>query len=145
MILLASPSGRQLIVVVDDAHSVRLVASRALTEAGYDVLTAPDGASAMALIQGLRTPPDLVITDLRMPLLDGQGLAAWLGARYPQVPLIFISAWPEDVDRVLPGPLIEKPFTPAGLCNVVCRVLERRQKGAPVASVTTPTAPPPVA
>lgn len=147
MVLLAPrPPGRPLIVVVDDTHSVRLVASRALTQAGYNVITAPDGADAMTLIKGLCTPPDLVITDLRMPLVDGQALATWLSGQYPQLPLLFISAHAEDVDVVLPGPLVEKPFTPTGLCNVVYRLLQRAsQKDVPVTSVTARVDAPPAA
>ncbi|MEO6055236.1 MAG: response regulator, partial [Gemmatimonadales bacterium] len=66
----ASPL-RALVIVVDDALALRLVMSRTLIDAGYDVLTAPDGYSATILIQGLRTPPDVVVTDLRMPVMRG--------------------------------------------------------------------------
>ena len=87
---------RPLVVVVDDAHALRLVMSRALTDAGCDVLTVPDGYSATVLIQGLRTPPDLIISDLRMPAMGGEELGAWLTAHYPQLPVIFVSAFGAD-------------------------------------------------
>jgi CheY-like chemotaxis protein len=118
-------SDRPLILVVDDALPVRLVMARSLTGAGYAVITAPDGQSASTLIEGLHTPPDLVITDLRMPRMRGEALAAWLGERYPRLPVIFASGFPQDYDVILPGPLLQKPFTPEALCNVVRRVLER--------------------
>jgi two-component system cell cycle sensor histidine kinase/response regulator CckA len=121
----ATPSFRRLILVVDDAETVRLLASRALSDEGYDVVTAPDGQSAISVILGLRTPPDLVITDLRMPIVPGEVLAAWLTQHYPQVPVIFISGFPEDPDIILPGPLLEKPFSPAALCQVASAVLRR--------------------
>jgi len=110
---------RPLVVVVDDTLPVRLMTARALTMAGYDVLSAPDGAAAVTLIQGLRTPPDLVITDLRMPAMDGEALGRWVMVRYPRVPLVFISGFvPEDTGE-LPGAFLSKPFTPEVLLSVV--------------------------
>lgn len=121
----AVPSFRPLILVVDDSPTVLLVAWHALTDEGYDVVTAADGQGAISVVLGLRTPPDLVITDLRMPIVPGEVLAAWLTQNYPQVPVIFISGFPEDPDIILPGPLLEKPFTPAALCQVARAVLKR--------------------
>jgi CheY-like chemotaxis protein len=102
--------------------------SRTLTMSGYDVLTAPDGAAAAALIQGLRTPPDLVITDLRMPAMDGEELGRWVTLRYPKVPLVFISGFvPEDTGE-LPGAFLGKPFTPDTLLELVHSTLTARPR-----------------
>lgn len=121
-----------LILVVDDAHALRLVMSRALRELGYDVLTAPDGQSATVLVRGLRTPPDLVVTDIRMPAMDGEALAAWLAKHYPRVPVIFVSGFPSEAPGELPGPLLAKPFTPEALCAIVRETLARRHPAAPM-------------
>jgi len=120
---------RPLVVVVDDTLAVRLLVSRALSEAGCDVLTAPDGAAAATLILGLNSPPDLVITDMRMPAMGGEALGRWVGLRYPQVPLIFISGFiPEDTGE-LPGVFLSKPFTPAVLLEAVRHTLSSRALG----------------
>src|SRR5690242_14441396 len=103
---------RRLVVVVDDTLPVRLLVSRALSEAGLDVLTAPDGAAAATLILGLRSPPDLVITDMRMPAMGGEEFGRWVGLRYPQVPLISISGFITEDTGELPGTFLSKPFTP---------------------------------
>jgi len=118
-------AARPLVVVVDDAHALRLVMARALTEAGYDVLTAPDGLSATILILGLRTSPDLVVTDLKMPAMDGEALAGWLAHHRPRVPVIFVSGFPGDRAE-LPGPLLPKPFTPDALTALVRETLGSR-------------------
>jgi two-component system cell cycle sensor histidine kinase/response regulator CckA len=109
------PAPRPLVVVVDDSHALRLVMSRILIHAGYDVLTAPDGYSATLLIQGLRAPPDVVVTDLRMPLMRGEALAAWLETRCPDLPVVFVTGFGTEVDEPLPGLLLHKPFTPETL------------------------------
>jgi two-component system, cell cycle sensor histidine kinase and response regulator CckA len=121
---------RPLVVVVDDAHALRLVMSRALINAGYDVLTAPDGYSATLLIQGLRTPPDLVVTDLRMPLMRGEALAAWLGTRHPHLPVVFVTGFGAELDEPLPGLLLHKPFTPETLQVAVRDALAHARKAS---------------
>ena len=119
------PAPRPLVVVVDDTLPVRLLVSRALSEAGYDVLTAPDGQVAVTLLQGLRQPPDLVVTDLRMPAMDGEALGRWVMLHYPHVPLVFISGFvPEDTGE-LPGTFLSKPFTPETLLEHVQRAISR--------------------
>jgi hypothetical protein len=50
-------AARPLVLVVNDAHALRLVMSRTLIDGGYDVLAAPDGQSATVLLTGLRAPP----------------------------------------------------------------------------------------
>ncbi len=123
----ASPL-RALVIVVDDALALRLVMSRTLIDAGYDVLTAPDGYSATILIQGLRTPPDVVVTDLRMPVMRGEALAGWLGTRYPNLPVVFVSGFGAEDLEPLPGPLLHKPFTPATLQSAVRDALARARE-----------------
>jgi two-component system, cell cycle sensor histidine kinase and response regulator CckA len=127
----ASPSpDRPLVLVVDDAHAVRLMMSRTLTEAGYHVLSAPDGQSAINVLLGHRLPPDLVVTDLRMPGVDGEALAAWLATHYPSLPVAFVSGFPAEALEELPGPLLKKPFTPAALCGLVQGVLAQRPRAS---------------
>jgi two-component system, cell cycle sensor histidine kinase and response regulator CckA len=116
---------RPLVLVVDDQLPVRVVIARSLTEAGYDVLTAPDGQAATTVIQMLRTPPDLVLTDLRMPVMRGEALATWLAAHYPQVPVVFISGFGSYDAEEIPGPVLAKPFTHEGLCAVVAAAIRR--------------------
>lgn len=63
------PSSRAKILVVDDEAEIRQVLQDALSHAGYEVITAADGRDALPL--ALNGSPDLIITDIRMPRLDG--------------------------------------------------------------------------
>jgi two-component system cell cycle sensor histidine kinase/response regulator CckA len=125
----ATHAPRPLVLVVDDALPVRLVMARTLTDAGYDVLTAPDGLSATTLIQGLRNPPDVVVTDVKMPAMGGEALAAWLVQHYPTLPMIFVSGFAGDHEE-LPGPMLPKPFTCEALSALVGRTLAGRSRTA---------------
>jgi DNA-binding response OmpR family regulator len=120
-----------LLVVVDDTPSVRAVICRALTEEGHDVLTASDGQTASALIEHLPTPPALVVVDLRLPNTPGEEWAVWLHQRYPRLPMVFISSFPEHPDLLLPGLLLQKPFAMSTLCRVVRNLLEGTSRKMP--------------
>jgi len=78
------------ILVVDDEEKMRRVLAMALQSAGYEVATAADGAQALAQFDD--APFDLVLTDLRMPVLDGMGLLRGLRERGEEVPVIVLTA-----------------------------------------------------
>ena len=87
------------ILVVDDDPAVRDSIQRALSLEGYDVLTAADGAAAIATHD--ERQPDAIVLDMRMPDLDGFEVQARL-KRDPQlsrVPVIFLSANVQDTAR----------------------------------------------
>ncbi len=91
---------RARVLVVDDETLSRESLREVLCDAGYDVRTAKDGASALGLMQDF--PPDLVISDLSMPHLGGYGLVQCIreGAQVPDVPIILISSHDDTQSRV---------------------------------------------
>ncbi|MFN8591976.1 MAG: response regulator [Thermomicrobiales bacterium] len=108
------------ILVVDDDHAVREALMLLLEDAGYAVCTAVNGMAALPLI----TPecPDLVVTDLHMPGLDGLGLIAQVQSARPDLPILVVSAGirmtvPSDV------PVVFKPFDVENLLSTVARLL----------------------
>lgn len=126
-VIVAEPRGRT-ILVVDDEPSVRAVAARVLGVAGYHVLQSPDGATALAAM-ARRGAPDLVISDLMMPDMGGMELARHIEARWPTMPVLFMSGYPTDVlqrGATTPGArgLIEKPFTSTLLLAKVAALLD---------------------
>jgi len=78
------------ILIVDDEPSVRDVMSMVLIDAGYSVQTAADGHIALKIIDD--APPDLIITDVVMPNLDGWALLDHARERAPALPVILMSA-----------------------------------------------------
>jgi DNA-binding response OmpR family regulator len=77
------------ILIVDDEPAVREAIAMILTDEGYAVLIAPDGRTALEMIVAA---PDLLITDLMMPELDGWGLLDHVRKQYPTLPVILMSA-----------------------------------------------------
>ncbi|MGQ9714500.1 MAG: PAS domain S-box protein [Anaerolineae bacterium] len=78
----------EVILVVEDELPMRRLLERRLRAAGYEVLCAGDGATALRLFHGHRDEIALVITDLVMPGLDGRGLCAALGRARPGMPVL---------------------------------------------------------
>jgi CheY-like chemotaxis protein len=121
----APHSAGRIILVVDDDDMLRSLLAQALADAGYAVLTATDGERALALVSDLGGQLGLVITDIRMPVMDGLELADNLANLPTAPPVLFISGFAEG--HKLPGPFLAKPFLPSALVEQVSRML-----GAPV-------------
>jgi two-component system cell cycle sensor histidine kinase/response regulator CckA len=100
------------LLLVDDESSLLDLLAPALTKQGYRVTAANDGESALALWDA-QNGADLLVTDLRMPGMDGRELARRLREKKPGLPVLFISGWsPETPDAGLETGtlLLPKPF-----------------------------------
>jgi DNA-binding response OmpR family regulator len=122
----------QTVLVVDDEPRIAAIAADYLRHAGYSVLTAGDGAEALALARSKR--PDLVVLDLGLPRLGGLEVARTLRAE-TAVPIVMLTARVEESDRLLgleigADDYITKPFSPRELVARVKAVLRRSEKGA---------------
>lgn len=118
------------VLVVEDEDLLRAGIRRLLQSEGYNVLEAADGATALQLLDG--TPPGhvaLVLTDLRMPVMDGRQLAAALARRRPSLPIVFMSGFTAqlmDLRLVSPGlAFLAKPFRNDDLLAAVKRQLQQ--------------------
>ncbi|MCB1539077.1 MAG: PAS domain S-box protein [Alphaproteobacteria bacterium] len=122
----ADLTGTATILLVEDEDAVRAFSSRALANKGYSVLDAPGGESALEVVKGHGRAPDLVITDVIMPEMDGPTLVGKLRAQYPDVPVIFVSGYTEDKFKGQFGEnthFLPKPFTLQQLAAKVKDVL----------------------
>jgi len=94
-----SDEHRKTILVVDDESDIRLVMEDLLMDE-YNVLTAGDGVEALEIISEKRGEIELVITDIRMPRMDGMELLKEIKASYPGIGVMMISAF-GDINTAL--------------------------------------------
>jgi CheY-like chemotaxis protein len=115
------------VLVVDDEPSVRALAVRALTDAGYRTIEVSDGREAWVLLRHGDARVDLVLTDVVMPQLTGTELAALIGEHLPHIPVILLSAYgPAELRArgiASPREWITKPFAIDDLVRRVQAVL----------------------
>jgi CheY-like chemotaxis protein len=90
-----------VILLVDDDDTVRELCRRGLEAEGAKVIEASDGERALSLVQTWPDPIDLVITDIRMPRIDGRELAEVLSIFRPELPALAMSGHPVYADRRL--------------------------------------------
>jgi len=81
----------ELVLVVDDDATIRMIAARTLENYGYRTETAADGREAIACVERLEGAVDLVLTDMMMPVMDGAALTAHLEDHFPDLPIIAAS------------------------------------------------------
>jgi len=120
----------ELILVVDDEPKIVKLAQDYLEQAGFRVMSAGDGTTALAVAR--REQPDLIVLDLNLPGKDGLDVCRSL-RRDSDVPIIMLTARDEETDRLIGLELgaddyITKPFSPRELVARV-RVVFRRVKG----------------
>ncbi len=112
---------RGTILLVEDDHDIRVALRTMLEDEGYRVLTVTDGRAALALLERT-TPPQLILLDLMLPVMDGWELARELRARphLAAIPIVVITAF----DRVPPpqaAAVLKKPLDPDHLLRTIER------------------------
>ncbi len=122
-------TSRQTVMVVDDEPDLRSLAATVLTEYGYKVITAANATKALAAINKMDAPPDLLLTDVVMPGMSGPMLADQLLSRFPHARVLFMSGYDERqiVQRYVVEKgftLIIKPFQLHSLCAAVKKAIE---------------------
>jgi PAS domain S-box-containing protein len=138
----ASPGRGELILVVEDDEGVRGMNRRILLDAGYLVLEASDGNSALAMLDRDGTAVRLVLTDVVMPGMGGRELADRLAKLRPDIPVLFTSGYTdgEIVRRGLLQPgaaFVQKPFDP----DTVVRIVRERLDSASLPAMPPVTPP----
>lgn len=89
------------ILLAEDDPAVSYILTRYLEKAGFAVQAAPDGRAALALFEA--EPADLLVTDLRMPGMNGEELILALRARQPGLPALIVSAYGNELSVQIPG------------------------------------------
>ena len=125
-----------LILVVEDEPSIAEVVSLYLRRAEYQVTIARDGLEAQNHIES--SPPDLIVMDLMLPVINGFELTRWL-REFSDIPIIMLTARRDEIDRIAglemgADDYVLKPFSPQELISLVRAVLRRTssKKGTPI-------------
>ena len=116
------------LLIVEDDESVRTLAARALERDGHSVAIACDGAQGLAQIQQARGGFDLVVSDIRMPEMDGIEMAKAAASLFPAMKILLMTGYADQRERAeeLNGIIIDvvqKPFTLAEIRARVGRAL----------------------
>ena len=119
------------ILIIDDEDIVRISCKRTLMPEGFEVKTAQNGVEGLKMIEEEKF--DIVLTDLKMPDIDGIEVLRLIKQRWAETVVIIITGYQTVNSAVKAIKLgaydyIEKPFSPDGIVSVVYRALEDRKK-----------------
>src|SRR5215470_5663567 len=126
-----APRGTETILLTEDEQDVREVAREFLESGGYKVIEARDGAEALGLVEKHRGGIDLLITDMVMPRMTGQELAARLKEKQPGLRMLYMSGYSERAaaESLQANPLVRllaKPFSRGALLRAVHELLKKK-------------------
>ncbi|MDA8082554.1 MAG: response regulator [Nitrospiraceae bacterium] len=118
------------ILVIDDEDIVRMSCSRTLVPEGYEVQLVKNGLDGLALLE--QQPVDLVLTDLKMPEIDGIEILRRIKGKWPGIEVIIITGY-QTVDTAVKSiklgayDYLEKPFTPDALVASVAKAMAHKK------------------
>ena len=116
------------ILIAEDEDAIRGLIARALLQDGHDIMTANDGAEALDVLQRERGAFELLLTDIRMPMMDGIALALAVARDHPEITILLMTAYADQRERAsglntLIHDVITKPFTLATIRAAVDEAL----------------------
>ena len=116
------------LLIVEDDESVRTLAARALERDGHNVTVATDGAQGLDMIRQARGGYDLVVSDIRMPEMDGIEMATAAAREFPSMRIMLMTGYADQRERAeeLNGiilDVVQKPFTLAEIRTRVGKAL----------------------
>lgn len=117
------------ILVAEDDPSVRAFVVSALTMKGHEVVAEEDGGLAAETADAEEGRFDLMLSDIKMPIMDGIGLALHVGAKYPDITIVLMTGFADQRERAhgldaLVYDVITKPFSLADLLAKIDDALE---------------------
>jgi DNA-binding NtrC family response regulator len=120
------------VLVIDDEAIVRVSCERVLKPEGFDVVVTSRGDEAIDFLE--KEPYDVVLTDLKMPDMDGLEVLKIIKERWPDIQVIIITGYgtiSTAVQAIKMGAYeyIEKPFTPQDILEVVEKAIKEKKKG----------------
>src|SRR3954469_22766224 len=136
---------KKQVLIVDDEPNLRKILAAQLSRDGYDVLTADDGEQGLSMLREHHI--DMVITDLKMPKVDGMTLLREALREEPDLPIVMITAH-GTVDTAVEAlklgafDYLTKPFDKDEVRQVVAKALKTKELSGAEATTGVPFAPP---
>jgi CheY-like chemotaxis protein len=119
----------ETILLVEDEQCLRTLASIFLSRQGYRVLEASHPDEAIAISESHDGDIQLLLTDVTLPGIDGRALAQQIQKQRPEIKVLYVSGYPEEILQQLDSPtsdlpFLEKPFTLERLANKIRELLD---------------------
>jgi DNA-binding response OmpR family regulator len=121
------------ILIAEDEEPLRGLVARALTEDGHQIETAADGAEALDKLQREGGRFDLLLADIKMPVMDGLALALATARDFPALPILLMTGFADQRERAsgleaLISDVISKPFSVAEIKFAVAAALAKGKR-----------------
>ena len=122
------------ILIADDEESMRQLVARAIAMDGHETATAQDGAEALEMLVRSNGQFDLLLTDIKMPVMDGIALALAAARDFPRLTILLMTGFADQRERAsnlnaIVHDVITKPFAVADIRTAVADALASREGG----------------
>lgn len=122
------------ILIADDEESMRLLVGRAIAMDGHEIVTAEDGAEALEILTEQEGAFDLLLTDIKMPIMDGIALALATARDFPELTILLMTGYADQRERAtglnaIVHDVVTKPFSVADIRTAVADALAVKNKG----------------
>jgi CheY-like chemotaxis protein len=116
------------ILIAEDEEPLRMLIKRALAEEGHFVVATADGAEALDVLQSEGDGFDLLLADIKMPMMDGIALALAVARDFPKLPILLMTGYADQRERAhgldaLIHDVIAKPFSLNDIRKAVAEAL----------------------
>ncbi|MET0904626.1 MAG: response regulator [Bradyrhizobiaceae bacterium] len=120
------------ILIADDEEPLRLLVGRAISMDGHEIVTAEDGAEALEILTEQQGRFDLLLTDIKMPIMDGIALALAAARDFPDLTILLMTGYADQRERAtglnaIVHDVITKPFSVADIRTAVADALASRK------------------
>lgn len=121
------------VLIADDEESMRMLVARAIAMDGHEIITAEDGAEALEIITREDGAFDLLLTDIKMPVMDGIALALAVARDYPRLTILLMTGFADQRERAsgldaIVHDVVTKPFAVADIRTAVADALASRKQ-----------------
>jgi two-component system cell cycle response regulator CpdR len=121
------------VLIADDEESMRLLVARAVALDGHEITTAEDGAEALEILTDQDGAFDLLLTDIKMPVMDGIALALAAARDFPDLTILLMTGFADQRERAsglnaIVHDVVTKPFSVADIRTAVADALASRTR-----------------